>query len=247
MMSKKKILFYDIETTPLMAYIWRPGKQVVRHQQLVEGAELTDIICLAYCWNDGKPAKVIGWGYEEQNSKPIIELFDELASQADIVIGKNSDRFDNKHMNTRRLIEGLPCSPEWTKYTDDLEKQIRKHFALPSYSLDYFSKLIGIGGKVSMQFGDWIDIVEQRDEKAYKKMLRYNKKDTEDTRAIWEYCEKHITPKYQMPAQKGVPTCKNCGGENLTKDGVRRQGKNTYQEYRCKDCVAYAGRWKVNR
>lgn len=245
-MVKKKILFYDIETTPLKAYIWRPGKQVVRHQQLVDGANLTDIICLAYCWNDGKPAKVIGWGFNEQDSTGIIKKFDELASQADIVIGKNSDRFDNKHMNTRRLVEGLPCNPEWTKYTDDLEKQIRKHFALPSYSLDYFSKLIGIGGKVSMQLSDWIDIVEKRNEASYKKMLRYNKKDTEDTRAIWEYCEKHITPKYHAPpSQSGSFSCKNCGGINLTKDGVRRQGKNTYQEYRCKDCVAYAGRQKI--
>lgn len=243
---KKRILFYDIETTPLKAYVWRLGKQVVGHHQLSSGATINDIICLAYCWNDGKPAKVIGWGFEEQDSTPIIEKFDELASQADIVIGKNSDRFDNKHMNTRRLLAGLPCNPEWTKYTDDLEKQIRKHFALPSYALDYFSKLIGIGGKIKMELNDWIDIVEKRDEKAYKKMMKYNKKDTEDTRAIWEYCEKHITPKYHVQSQKGVFTCKQCGSEDLIKYGTRRQGKNSYQQFWCHGCDSYAGRQKVN-
>lgn len=244
-MKKKKILFYDIETTPLKAYIWRLGKQVVRHGQLTEDGYMSDIICMTWCWNDGKPAQVIGWGYHKQDSTKIIEKFDALAKQADVVIGKNSDRFDNKHMNTRRLVAGLECEPDWIKYTDDLEKQLRRHFNLPSYSLDYFSKLLGLGGKISMQFSDWVDIVEKRSKASYDKMLKYGKKDIEDTRAIWDYCEKHVTPKYHMPHRRGEIVCKNCGSTSLVKNGTRRQGKTTYQHYWCNDCRSYAGRKSV--
>ena len=54
-MKKPKILYFDIETTPLKAYIWRPGDQFVGQNQLVEGSELTDIICIGYCWdNNGR-------------------------------------------------------------------------------------------------------------------------------------------------------------------------------------------------
>ena len=212
-MAKPKILFYDIETTPLKAWIWRLGKQQVFHDQLDEAYDRYDVICVTYCWNDGKPAKAIGWGYEDQDSSTIITRFDELKKNADVVIGQNSDNFDNRHMNTLRLWHGLKGEAEWTKYTDDLYKQIRKHFYLPSNKLDYLSQQLGLGGKNSMCRQDWIDIVEQNGRagrQAYKKMLEYGKKDVEDTRAIWEYCSKHFEPKFNMATKLHELACKNC-------------------------------------
>jgi hypothetical protein len=243
MSNEKRVLFYDLETTPLKAYIWQLGQQFVRHGQLVDGFAQTKIICMAWCWNDGKPAKVVDWGVD-QDDTGIVKKFDELVSEADIVIGKNSDRFDNKVMNTRRLFLGLPCLPDWVKYTDDLEKQIRKHFRLASNSLDYLSKELGFGGKDKMQFSDWIDIVEKQCSKALNKMKKYNRKDTEDLRDIWNYCEKFITPKFQY-RKKGEVVCKNCNSNHLIKFGVAQQGITRYQQYWCKACDSYAGRKAV--
>jgi DNA polymerase elongation subunit (family B) len=245
-MEKRKILFYDIETTPLKAYVWRLGEQVVRHSQLMSDGMLSDIICIAYCWNDGKRAKVLDWGYEEQNSEPMLAEFDEIIKSADVVVGKNSDRFDNKHINTHRLLSDRPGMPDWTKYTDDLEKQLRKHFALPSYSLDYVSNLLGLGGKTKMEFSDWVDIVEQRNESSFNKMLRYNKKDVEDTRAIWEYCEKHFTPKMEYVNKGGPHVCPTCGSDKLTKAGVKYSLRSAYQTYFCKGHNGYGGRQLIN-
>ena len=39
-----KILFYDIETSPLKAWVWGLGKQVLRHHQLVDGYKKYGII-----------------------------------------------------------------------------------------------------------------------------------------------------------------------------------------------------------
>ncbi len=85
--TKPKILFYDIETRPLLAYIWRLGKQRVGHYQLADQGNAYDIICISYAWDDGKPAKVLHWGYKEQNSSRMIRAFDKIIKKSDITIG----------------------------------------------------------------------------------------------------------------------------------------------------------------
>ena len=239
--KKPKILFYDIETRPLLAYIWRLGEQVVYHHQLAKWGYRYDIICISYAWDDGKPAKTLHWGYKEQDSSRVIRAFDEIIKQATVTIGKNSDKFDVKHINTQRLLQNLPALPQWMDYTDDVEKQLRKHFVFPSYSLDYVSKELGLGGKVKMEFQNWIDIVEKKNEASFRKMLEYNRKDVEDTRAIWNRIKPHIKPKLNMATFHGEARCINCGSANLKKDGTRCRGKVRYQMFFCRAHNGYAG------
>lgn len=157
-MSKKpSILIYDIETKLNRSWHFGCGEQVMRHTQLIPGFNSWGIICITYCWNDGSPVKCIKWT-PGGGIKAIIEEFDALVKQADFTIGKNSDRFDTKMINAQRMLAGLPGLPEWTKYTDDLEKQMRRYFKLPSQSLDYISNQLGLGGKIKMEFNDWVAI-----------------------------------------------------------------------------------------
>lgn len=248
---KPQILFYDIETSPLQAWVWGCGKQVVRHGQLVEKHDQYNIICITYCWNDGKPAKELHWDYDTQDSSKMIEEFDKIIQKADLTIGKNSDSFDVKHINTQRMLAGLPGMPEWSMYTDDLQKQMKKHFYLPSYSLDYFSHMLGLGGKIKMEFADWIHIVQKTPgygRRAFKKMIDYGKKDVVDTRTLWNHCEKHFTPKFNAQTmQSGVLACRNCGSDNLYANGTRYLGNTKYQQYRCRDHQGYAGRQAFNK
>lgn len=240
--QKPKILFYDIETTPLKAWVWSLGKQVVRHGQLDENHNMYDCICITYCWNDGKPAKHLDWGYHKQDSARMFAKFDKLIKKADVVIGKNNARFDNRHLNVHRWLNGQPGMPEWIKWSDDLEKHVRKHFYLPSYSLDYISDLLGLGGKIKMQFSDWIDIVEKKNKASFDKMIKYGKKDIEDTRAIWEHCESHFEPRYNAASKAGDLRCKHCGSQNICKNGTRAAGKSMYQHFYCNDHGGYAGK-----
>ncbi len=244
---KPKVLFYDIETRPLLAYIWRLGEQVVRHYQLAEAGDKYGIICISYAWNDGKPAKVIHWDYNKQDSGRVVREFDKIIRQADITIGKNSDRFDVKHINTQRLLNNLPPLPEWVDYTDDLEKQLRKYFIFPSQGLDYISKELGLGGKVKMEFQDWVDIVEEKSKKAFVKMCNYNKKDVEDTRTIWNRIKAHVKPKLNHSTFYEDVRCANCGSNKLIKSGTRQRGKMTYQTFFCKEHNGYAGRVVVTK
>lgn len=243
--DKPRILFYDIETKPLLAYIWQLGEQVVRHPQLATGGDSHGIICISYAWNDGKPAKTIDWGYEAQDTGRVIRAFDKIIKQADMTIGKNSDRFDVKYINTQRLIHNLPPLPEWMDYTDDLEKQVKKYFTFPSRSLDYISKAMGLGGKVKMEFQDWIDIVEKLSRQSFEKMLRYNRKDVEDTRTLWDKLQPYIKPNLNMATFYGDFRCTNCGSQDLKKDGIRHKGMTTYQTFFCKSHNGYAGRMVI--
>ena len=252
MSNKPKILFYDIETSPLQAWVWRPGKQVVRHGQLVKGHTRYGIICITYCFNDGKPAKAIQWDFKKQDTVNVVRAFDKIvrSSRPDVIIGKNSDRFDNKHLNSVRMYHDLNAMPEFFKYTDDLEKQMRKYFYLPSYALDYFSDELGLGGKMKMCMQDWIDIVTrcpENGEKKLKKMVRYGKKDIVDTRAIWNYCIKHCEPKYNAATKVGGIACRACGSFEIKKNGKRVAGKTIYQNFYCNGHGGYAGRATISK
>jgi DNA polymerase elongation subunit (family B) len=159
-----KVLFYDIETTPMKSWHFPLGEQTLRHSSLDKAHDDWDIITIQYCWGDGKEAKVLHWGNgSEVEITKMINEFDKLVAKADVVIGKNSARFDNKHINAKRLftVGTTPC-PTWLKHTDDLEQQFRKHFKMPSQALDYYSTQLGLGGKVKMEFQDWIDIVNHK-------------------------------------------------------------------------------------
>lgn len=275
MKDTRKVLFYDIETSLVKALLFRLGKQVVRHTQLLPRNQVTGIITIQYCWKHEKKGKVML--VDIHNPHEAIRKFDALIREADVVIGKNNNRFDDKHINMHRLLD--PASegmPEWVFHkSDDLEKQFRKHFNMLSYSLDYASELLGLGGKISMQFSDWVDIfclqelqkietasgkeaakatapilysasyteIMRKGKVALKKMTDYGAKDVEDTRDMWLYFEKHITPRFSHSSNQDGFSCKECGSTNLRKNGYyTSRAKVKYTQYYCKDHNGYAGK-----
>jgi len=247
-LHNKKILVLDLETSPMLAYVWGLGEQHVRHGQLKRGSNIVDIISVAYSWMDEEEIHVMGWGYEEQDSRPMMEKLDELINEADIVIGKNNERFDNKQINFHRWYHNRDGMPDWLTKSDDLEKHLRRHLRLPSQSLDYISDLLGLGGKEKMEFSDWVNIVEKHPTeglKAYEKMLHYNKKDVADTKAIWKYSMKHFIPKHNMGVSLEGQVCRACGSTNLAWDGSTYSGGVMYKKFKCRDHLGYAGRIAV--
>jgi hypothetical protein len=272
-----KILIYDIETTPLKAWIWRCGEQVVRHNQLDHGYNEYRISTIAYKWLQDKKVHVL-------TAEDKISRFDEEVKKADIIIGKNSDRFDVKHINTQRLLQGLPPMPQWLDSNDDLEKQMRRFFAFPSMSLDYISQIFGLGGKVKMEFQDWIDIenmkllkklfIENKDlsysqrknisfalfgsdhlsilkagDKALDKMVFYNKKDVKDTEKALLKVLPHIKLKHNAATANDGKGCITCGSLALAPLKVIIKGKTKYQQFECLNHGGYAGKatWKYSK
>jgi DNA polymerase elongation subunit (family B) len=245
MKRKPRILFFDIETSPVRAWTFSLGKQHIGHSQIVEGDRI-DIICITYCWETG-PAYSIDWGFEEQDSSKVIMEFDKVVKEADIIIGQNSDSFDVKHINTQRMLHKLPPMPDWADCTDDTLKQMKRFFKFPTNRLDYVSELLGFGGKVNMCMQDWINIVEKRDERALDKMIRYGKKDVVDTRKIFNRIKPYIKPKFNMATFYQENVCVHCGSDRIKKNGTRISGKTKYQFFYCHSHNGYAGKAPMNK
>ncbi len=157
-MKQPKVLFFDIETILMWFRAFSPGKQYLGHKQLIPGKSTHGIICITYAWLTG-PVKILQWD-PVTGQRGLIEAFDKIAETADLVVGKNSDRFDVKMINGIRALEGIPGNPTWSLSSDDLEKQMRKYFRLPSQSLDYISNQLGLGGKIQMSMSHWVHIDE---------------------------------------------------------------------------------------
>lgn len=170
-MSNLKVLFYDCETSPFRAWLWRVGSKIsVGHDQIVDG-DRTDVICVAWKWLGESKVHSLNWGLKAQDSSTLIKEFTKVVESADLVIGHNGDAFDTKQINTQRLLHNQP--PIAWPTSDDTLKQMRKHFAFPSFKLDYLAKTLAGAGKSPMAFRDWIDIVQYKKAKKLKKMIKY--------------------------------------------------------------------------
>jgi len=118
---------------------------------------------ISYMWLGEKTAHVLNWGESEADEAEMVRKFDAIINEADLVIGKNSHRFDNKHVNAQRLFFDLPAIGNWVEKSEDLEQMLRKNFNVQSQSLDYWSKQLGIGGKIKMsKDSHWTPLAQGR-------------------------------------------------------------------------------------
>ena len=263
--SNPRILVYDIETGPLPVLTFRLGEQVIRHNQLLPGMEINPIICIAYSWVGESKVHLLTWDPETRDQTEMIKEFDKVIAQADIVIGKNNIRFDDKWINTHRLLTGNKAYPEWVYKSEDLEQQMRRVFNFPSHSLDYVAKLLLGVGKTPMEFDDWKDIFvaglpwatskqKMQGQKAFKKMCSYCKVDVKRTKQVLDRVKKFLKFKFNTSAFKEIVCCVQpyCGSTDIKKNGtsirnaIAMSGKTKYQLFHCNEHGGYAGRRPIN-
>ena len=234
--SKPKVLFYDVETTPLKAYIWRTGKQYVDQSFLVKG-DRTKIICIAYKWNYERKIHALTWDIKNQNCDKIIEEFSKIVEQADVAIAHNGDKFDVRQINTQRLM--AKKKPIAWPTTEDSLKQLRKIFYFPSYKLTYIAKLLLNKEKSPMVFKDWLDIVERKDVKAQSKMVAYCKRDVILLANAYKIVQPFLMPKVSRALLTSKGKCVSCGSVDVHGKGTITLRAGMYQKYQCQTCGHY--------
>jgi len=135
----------------------------------------------------------------------------DILSEADIVVGHNSRRFDNKMANTFFLKHKLgPASPYKTV---DTLSDARGYFKFASNSLDNIAKQVGTSGKSDIKVGQlWYDCLINADKKAWQLMKEYNNQDIVETYKRYEEQRPYIKNPPNMGVylqQQGV--CAHCG------------------------------------
>jgi uncharacterized protein YprB with RNaseH-like and TPR domain len=229
-----RILFLDLETTPMKTYTWGLWNQNISINQIIES---THVMCFGARWYG--ESKVIFKSVHHDGKKAMLKEVAKLMDEADIVIGWNSANFDTKHLK-RELLENniLPPSP----YRDlDLMRVVKSHFKFPSNKLDYVAQTLGVGAKVKHSgFDLWVKCMEG-DEKAWKEMKRYQIQDVNLLIDLYEKLLPWITNHPSYAIIDGKPgACVNCGGDKLEARGLAHTNTASYQRYMCKSC----GKWQ---
>ncbi|TAL62082.1 MAG: hypothetical protein EPN88_13775 [Bacteroidetes bacterium] len=234
-----KILFFDVETCPVLAWVWRTGNKIsISHDQIKKGQRF-NIICICWKWSGQKEVKSLDWGIKKQDSTKMIEEFTKEIEKADLVIAHNGDRFDIKQINTQRLLNNQ--GPIAWPTSEDTLKQFRKYFAFPSYKLDYLSKVLGSVGKDKMHFQDWVDIVEGKKKIALDKMIKYCKQDVLILEKVFNQTKVFFKPKVNagIAIGNGIKSCPRCGSEKSISKGRQILMARQYQKRRCLSCGHY--------
>lgn len=232
-MTKPKILFYDIESLPNKGYIWNTRDPVGIH--MIQQPEA--ILTIGYKWA-GKPGDVLV-AKKPYQDKDILAEFLEIWAQADYVVGHYSDKFDQKYIAYRLLVNGLPPLPEVRAI--DTYKLAKKHFKFTSNRLDYIGKLLGVGRKNPMSWADWENCAAG-DLKAIKKMAKYNYQDVALLEKIFFTMLPH-TPScvlnHNLFTDQPAYVCPGCGSQHVQRRGTLINKTCTKIRLQCRAC----GQW----
>ncbi len=234
-----KVLLLDIETAPLLGYVWGLWENNVSLNQIH-----TDWFILSWSakWLGDPERKVM---YQDQRNAPKIEDDSRLLKgiwtlldEADIIITQNGRSFDQRKLQARFVLNGM--QPPSTYKHIDTKVLAQKHFAFTSHKLEYMSdKLCTKYKKLKVRkfqgFEMWSECLKGN-RKAWKAMEEYNKY---DVLSLEELYNKLIpwdsTINFSLYADDSEHRC-TCGSTSFRKRGYFYTSTGKYQRYRCLKC-----------
>lgn len=248
-----RVLTLDIERLP--------GVATVQHRGLTVTGEFWDLggwkhvigrrihaddvttwprtICAAAKWYDERQVMFAAqWldGGEEGFLRTVWDWY----NQADIVVGHNLQAFDSKHLKAGWALRGWPSPKPWK--TVDTLKVARAEFAFESNTLDSLCKRLGVKAKTDKYSAEVAWSACGGDEKAQRKIQRYNEGDVKATEALYDRVRPWIKNHPHLSMFTGEPWgCPNCGEKNLSTNGNGEAYTNVqrYRSYVCPRCGAH--------
>lgn len=240
-MTKKiqspKVLIYDIETAPILGYVWSLWENNVALNQIKSDWH---ILSWSAKWLDSKEIMYM----DQRNAKKIddesaiLKVLWKLLDDCDICITQNGKRFDQKKLNARFLFHGFP-PPSSYKHIDT--KQIAsRHFAFTSNKLEYMTDKFNIKYKKIKHtkfpgFELWTECLKGN-VKAWDEMKKYN---SYDVLSLEELYKKLIpwdkTVDFSLYNKDKAYLC-SCGSKVKAKNGFHYTAVGKYQRYKCSSC-----------
>ena len=227
-----KILFIDLETSPITAHTWGLWQQNISIKQIVES---TEVICFGARWYGQK--KVIFKSVHHDGKMEMLQELHDLMDEADAIVGWNSKSFDHKHIRREFLEAGMP--PPSPAKDIDLMLEVKRNFRFPSNKLDYVSQKLGVGAKVQHTgFDLWLGCMAG-DDKSWREMKKYQ---IQDVNLLIDLYEK-LLPWIKHPSVAANDMiedgCTNCGGTSIHSRGLNATDAGNYRRYQCADCKTW--------
>lgn len=241
-----RILFLDIETTPLLGYTWG-----IWEQNVIETLEDWFMLSFAYRWAGENRVTVkalpdyVGYKKNLKNDRLLIKELHQLLNSCDIAIAHNGDAFDFKKANARFIYHKL--KPPAPYRTIDTLKILRRHFKLDSNKLDAACGFLGIGRKLPHTGKHlWFGCMGG-DRKSWAKMRRYNAHDVSLLSALYEYVKPWSPNLPNLNLYSGGHGCPSCQSNNIVKNGKSYARSVIRQRYHCKDCGSWHAGERIKR
>ncbi len=237
--NKRKILIYDIETSPILAYVWGWYEQNV-----IKEVKSWHMLSFSYRWYGENKTYAFSlpdfeddYAKDKDNDYALVKKLRDLVDEADIIVAHNGDQFDLRKLMARIVYHDIaPPSPV---VSIDTKKAAKKYFAFESNSLKDLAKKLRVGEKMETGgFGLW-EACMSGDKDAWKKMVKYNKMDVIVLEKIYERLLPFIR-NHPNIALTHSESCSHCSSINIQKRGfaITKSGL-VYQRYVCNDCRAW--------
>ncbi len=234
-MNKPKVLVFDIETSPLIAYVWgRKDVNIALNQIKNEWS----VIACAAKWLDAPASQTM---YKDlrgsrnlANDLPVLRFIWKLLNEADIVITQNGQSFDSPKLNARFILHGM-LPPKPYKHLDTY-RIARRVAAFTSNKLEYLTdKLCTKYKKLAhSKFPGqslWTECLAGN-LAAWNEMKRYNIHDVLATEEL--YNKLHQWTPQTMPSIQHP-----CPKRYAASWGFRPSNGETYKRMFCKKCKEY--------
>ena len=239
---------FDIETSPIKAYIWGTWKENIHLNQIIDD---WFVICWSAKWlysNEMMGECLTSEEALRKDDSRVVSSLWNLFNQADIIIAHNAKKFDEPRMNTRFIVNNL--SPVKSHYTIDTLIVARKQFGFTSNKLDALAEYFRLQPKLDTDFDLWRLCMEGK-QNALDYMFKYNKYDVELLEQVYIKLRPWIKghPNIGNYIDSPFTICSNCGSDDLEiiEGEFYYTSVAKYQLYRCKKCGAITrGRKNLN-
>jgi len=234
-LTQARICSIDIETTPSQSMVFKTGKQHISHNQLLTEPKISTV---TYKFLGEKPV-LLRWNNKKQCDKGLVQRLSEILPQCHYVIGHNYQNYDDKFIQARALLNGLPPIPNYNIF--DTYKEAKKVLTLPSLKLDYLAYVLFNDQKLDNGgMSTFIDVA-QGDIDALEHMGNYNIKDTYLTEQVFLKLLPYTdhTGSFSLVVNGDQDGCSACGSTNIGTRGYRYTRKSKQQRYQCNNC----GKW----
>jgi hypothetical protein len=237
----KKILLYDIETSPSMGYYF----ELYREGNIVWNEKSWYMLSFAYKWLGEEKTNVVSlpmfksYSKNREDDKELVAELWKLFDEADVVIAHNGNSFDQKKTNARFIYHNMqPPSP----YKEiDTKLVAKRYFKFDSNKLTDLGKYLGLGQKLSTGGFELWQKCMAGDPDAWKLMCKYNKQDVVLLEQVYLKLRPWMTNHPNMNIISGaIHNCPNCNSSDIQGRGFTYTRVSKRQRYWCKSCGAWS-------
>lgn len=233
-----KILFFDIETAPILGYVWKPWED-----NLIRTEHDWFMLSYAYRWEGDTDYNVVALpdfrGYKKNMKcdKSLVKSLWDIFDQADIIVAHNGDAFDIKKANARFIGNGM-LPPSGYRTIDTL-KVARQNFKFSRNSLNELGIALNLGQKIVHTGANlWFGCMEG-DQESWEIMKQYNIQDVVLLEKVYYRLRPWMKSHPNLRIYEDMPDadcCPKCSSISIIKKGFNYTQATKRQAYRCNDC-----------